>query len=116
MKELSQKSTYELRALGYDEERIETIHSVKDLNEDKISDEIMRVAWAKVTLTLKKESYQTTGTLTKGTTNAKLKATWKWDLCPSTTYIDKLVFSWGKPLASKNAEMTINHYSKTGDF
>ena len=45
-----------------------------------------------------------------------MKATWKWDLCPSTTYIDKLVFSWGKPLASKNAEMTINHYSKTGDF
>ncbi len=96
--------------------RINVIYSVKNLDESQISDEVMRTVWAKVALTLKKESYSTTGTLTNGTTNARLKATWKWDLCPSTTYKDKLVFSWGKSLASKNAEMTINHYSQTGDY
>lgn len=70
---------------------------------------------AKVTLTLKAVSYNTTGTLTNGTTNARFKATWKWDLCPSTTYKDKLVFSWGKSLASKDASITINHYSSANE-
>lgn len=113
LKKLSEKSILELKALGYDQERINAIYSVKNLDENQISDEVLRVVWAKVELTLRSLSYTTTGTLTKGTTNARLMATWKWDLCPSTTYIDKLVFSWGKSLASKDADITIKHYSST---
>lgn len=124
LKELSRKNALELGAMGYSSGDIDLIKASRTISDQDTLKNITRTIGANCVVTLSKISYTKTGNITSGTTNARVKGTWSWDMAPSVNFKDAFAFGWGKELASNEdtsyAEAFYNYtqsaYNKSEKF